>query len=155
MQKRGRQKVLTNFFLRSKTQIDGKLGPPIFLLRIRTKRPRMGPQWRFFRWLFIHLSLNWNHVQRMEYWQHTQFRATSKCFKSTLCLNWCSTEKLPFSSLRYVQDRLPWRTRPQACSISLSSPLNRPQYVCYGKPLKKHGDQASHWWQLWNVSGRL
>ena len=38
MQKCGRQKVLIKFFLCSKTQIDGKLRSPIFLLGIRTKR---------------------------------------------------------------------------------------------------------------------
>ena len=37
------------------------------------------------------------------------------------------------------------RTRPQPCSISRCSPLNHPQYVCSGKLLKKHGDEASHW----------
>ena len=48
MEKFDRQKVLTNIFLSNETLIDRKLRSPIFLERIRTKRTRLGPQWRFF-----------------------------------------------------------------------------------------------------------
>ena len=56
---------------------DGKFWSPIFLLRIRTKRTRLGPQWRF-----THLPLK-NHDKRIECRLYTQFHKTAKCFKST------------------------------------------------------------------------
>ena len=72
-----------------------------------------------------------------------------KMFESTLYLPLRPTEKLPFGSLLYVQSDLSFRvlsrwstdrhvacTRPQPCNISHCSPLNRPQYAHYGKPLK-------------------
>ena len=40
---------------------DGKFWSPIFILRIRTKRTRLGPQWRF-----IHLPLK-SHDEQIEY----------------------------------------------------------------------------------------
>ena len=42
LQKCGHQIVILKFFLRSELQIDEKLWSPIFLLRIRTKRTRLG-----------------------------------------------------------------------------------------------------------------
>ena len=115
---------------------DGKFWWPIFLLRIRTKRTRLGPQWRF-----IHLPLI-NHDERNECRLsrlYTQFHKTAKCFKSTLYLllslpfgeEMYQIEELPFGSLFYVQNDLSFRvlsrrstdrhiahTRPQPCSIS-------------------------------------
>ena len=112
---------------------DGKFWSPIFLLRIRTKRTRLRPQWRY-----IHLPLK-NYDERIECRRYTQFQKTAKCFKSTLYLllslpfgeEMCQIEKLPFGSLLYVQndfsfrvlsrrstDRHVARTRPQPCSIS-------------------------------------
>ena len=40
-----------------------------------------------------------------------------------------------------------------SCShqATTAQPLNRPQYLCYGKPLKKHGNEALHWSKLWNI----
>ena len=105
----GCQKVFKKFFLRSEPQIDGKLWSPIFLLRIRTKRTCLGPRWQFFpltnkilkiptHWLFIQKPCRTN--------QMLAISATAKCFKSTLYLLLCPTEKLLFSSLLYVQNDL-------------------------------------------------
>ena len=113
------------------------------------------------RWLFIHLSLK-NHVEQIKYWPYMQFRSTAKCFKSTLhvynlscawpkncCLVLCSVFKTIFCFLsRGTRDNRRFtmkRTRPQPCSISCSSLLNSPHYVCYEKRQKKHGNKALHW----------
>ena len=117
---------------------DGKFWTPIFLLRIRTKRTRLGPQWRF-----IHLPLK-NHDERIECRLYTQLHKTAKCFKSTLYLllslpfgeEMYPIEKLPVGSLLYVQNRkrsflsrsvktidriaMLFAARPQPCSISRS-----------------------------------
>ena len=78
--------------------------------RIRMKRTRLGPQWRFFQWIRLNtnplinnfpLPLK-NQVEQIECWPFTQFHATSNCFNSTWCLVLCQTEKLPFGSLFYV-----------------------------------------------------
>ena len=44
---------------------------------------------------------------------YTQFRATAKCFKSTLLLVLHPTEKLPIGSLLYVQNDLSFRVLPR------------------------------------------
>ena len=70
---------------------DGKFWSPIFLLRIRTKRTRLGLQWRY-----IHLPLK-NNDERIECRLYTQFHKTAKCFKSTLYL----LLSLPFGEEMY------------------------------------------------------
>ena len=55
----------------------------------------------------------------------------------------CSKRSFLSHSVKTIDRRLTdhqvARTRLQPCSISCSSPLNRLQYVRYGKPLKKTG----------------
>ena len=70
---------------------DGKFWSPTFSLRIRTKRTRLGPQWRY-----IHLRLK-NYDERIECRLYTQFHKTAKCFKSTLYL----LLSLPFGEEMY------------------------------------------------------
>ena len=117
---------------------DGKFWSPIFLLRIRTKRTRLGPQWRF-----IHLPLK-NHDKRIECRLYTQFNETAivlcqlnpfSClyllekkytrFKKNCRLVLCSMFKtvndLSFRDLsRRSTDRHVVCIRPQLCSISRS-----------------------------------
>ena len=92
MEKMWSPKSVNKFFLHSETQIHVKLWSPIFLLRIRTKRKRFPNKTNKIKYkhadcflyiLFIQLPLKY-HVERIECWPYTQFRATAKCFQSTL-----------------------------------------------------------------------
>lgn len=124
------KKVLIKFFFCSKTQIDGKFWSPTFLLRIRMKFRVWGRNGDFSAidliqpsWLFIHLGLKMPAIH--------------------VYIQFCTpTEKLSFGLFfrvvsRRSTDHHVAGTWPQPCSISHSSPLDCPQYICYGKPLKK------------------
>ena len=92
---------------------DGKFWSPIFLLRIRTKRMHLGPQWQF-----IHLPLK-NHDEQIECRLYTQFHKTAKWL--VLCSMFKTVNDLSFRVLsRRSTDRHVVRTRPQPCSISRS-----------------------------------
>ena len=56
-----------------------------------------------------------NHFDQIECCPFMQFCATAKCFKSTLYLLLCPTEKLPFGSLFYVQNDLNGSPLPPCC----------------------------------------
>ena len=125
---------------------DGKFCWPIFLLRIRTKRTRLGLQWRF-----IHLPLK-NHDERIECWLYTQFHKTAKCFKSTLYLllslpfgeEMYPIEKLPVGSLLYVQNRKRSFLSRSVKTIDGSPCCSYQATTVQHFWLKKHGGEASH-----------
>ena len=105
MEKCGRQKVLTKFFLSSETQIENS--DRQFFFRESERRERVwGHNGDFFckrtrlntNMLIIHQPLK-NHIKQIEHRPYTQFHATAKCFKSTLYLLLWLTEKLLFGSL--------------------------------------------------------
>ena len=125
---------------------DGKFWSPIFLLRIRTKRTRFGPQWRF-----IHQPLK-NHNKRIECRLYTQLHKTAKCFKSTLYLllslpfgeEMYPIEKLPVGSLLYVQNCKRSFLSRSARTIDGSPCCSYQATTVQHFSFKKHGGEASH-----------
>ena len=122
---------------------DGKFWSPIFLLRIRTKRTRLGPQWRF-----IHLPLK-NHDERIECRLYTQFHKAAKCFKSTLYHllslpfgeEMYPIEKLP---LLYVQNRKRSFLSHSVKTIDRSPCCLHQATTVQHFSFKKHGGEVSH-----------
>ena len=120
MEKCGRQKVLTKFFLCSETQIDRKLWSPIFLWRIRTKGTRLGSQWIFPQtnkinykhadYLYIY---HWKNASNESNAGHIRSFCDCQMFQVNFVPSLVADRKTPFGSLfktifsfAYCQDDL-------------------------------------------------
>ena len=159
MEKFGRQKVLTKIFLGTKTLIDRKLWSPI----IRTKRTRLGTQWRFFHkrirlntntLIIIYASTTEKPCQTNRTltiyavscdYQMFQVNFVPSFVADRKTAVWfCVQTIFPFAfcqdDLRVTMLLTPGHSRaaPEPSTIRMLS-------VCYWKPQKKHGDEASHY----------
>ena len=159
-------KSVNKIFPSQRNKNGWKILVATFSLRIRMKRTPLGPQWRFFQ---LTNKINTNTLiiykpsTEKPRWMNQMlviYAVSCDClmFQVFLFLLMHPTERLPFGSLLYVQNDLYFRalsrwsmdhqvpcTRAQPSSISCPSPLNHPQYIRYGKLLKKHNGKASHW----------
>ena len=88
---------------------DGKFWSTIFLLRIRTKRARLGPQWRFLSRIRLNTQRRWLIIQLPQ--KNRDDQIESRNIRSSVRLPNVKVDFIPFRVSTFWRGNIPyWKT---------------------------------------------